>query len=97
MQTREAVRNGRAINFSATEYKLIEYLMRHCGQVLTRATLLDHIWHYDFGGNDNVLEVYVSYLRTKIDKGQAVPLIQTVRGVGYRIGSPSDAPPADHC
>ena len=60
--------------------------MRHAGRVMSRAAILDHVWHYDFGGQDNVLDVYISYLRRKIDKGHAEKLIHTVRGTGYRIG-----------
>lgn len=83
--TREVIRAGQRIELSATEYRLLEYLMRNAGRVLTRAMLLEHVWEYDFGGNDNVLDVYISYLRRKIDRGRTVPLLQTVRGVGYRI------------
>lgn len=84
---REAVRAGKTIPLSATEYRLLEHLMRHAGQVVTRSALLDHVWQYDFGGNDNVLDVYISYLRTKIDRGKEMSLIHTVRGVGYRFGA----------
>ena len=81
--TRKAERGGRAVTLSATEYSLLEYLMRHAGQVLTRSMILQHVWQYDFGGSDNVLDVYISYLRAKIDRGHAQPLIHTVRGVGF--------------
>ncbi len=84
--TRGASRGGKAITLSATEYSLLEYLMRHPNRVLPRSTILDHVWAYDFGGSDNVLDVYIMYLRNKIDKGQTRRLIQTVRGVGFRIG-----------
>jgi len=81
-------RGGRPIVLSATEYSLLEYLMRNEGRTLTRSMILDHVWHYDFDGNDKVLDVYISYLRKKIDAGER-SLIQTVRGVGYRMeGSP---------
>jgi DNA-binding response OmpR family regulator len=86
--TRQAARGGRDIRLSATEYALLEYLMRNAGRVLTRSMILQHVWQYDFAGTDNVLEVYISYLRRKIDKGHAVPLIHTVRGTGYRIEAP---------
>jgi DNA-binding response OmpR family regulator len=79
------------ISLSATEYVLLEYLMRNTGRVLTRSMILEHVWQYDFGGNDNVLDVYISYLRGKIDRGHAQPLIHTVRGVGFRLGL-NDAP-----
>ena len=81
--TRQAQRGGKNILLSSTEYTLLEYLMRHAGSVLTRAALLEHVWQYDFEGNDNVLEVYISYLRRKIDRGHKTPLIHTVRGAGY--------------
>ena len=71
---------------SATEYSLLEYLMRHANRVLERAAILDHVWAYDFGGSDNVLDVYIMYLRNKIDKDQRVRLIHTMRGVGFRMG-----------
>ena len=84
--TRQAARDGQAIALSATEYSLLEYLMRHAGRVLTRSQILDHVWQYDFGGQDNVLDVYISYLRQKIDKGRDQKLIHTARGVGFRFG-----------
>lgn len=83
---RQAERGGRDIPLSSTEFRLLEHLMRNTGKTITRSALLDHVWQYDFGGNDNVLDVYISYLRGKVDKGRAVALIHTVRGVGYRIG-----------
>jgi DNA-binding response OmpR family regulator len=84
--TRKASRGSKTIILSATEYALLELLMRHSGKVVTRAALLDGVWQYDFAGNDNVLEVYISYLRRKIDKNAARKLIHTVRGSGYKIG-----------
>jgi DNA-binding response OmpR family regulator len=83
--TRHASRGGKTIRLSATEYSLLEYLMRNAGRVVTRSMILEHVWQYDFGGNDNVLDVYISYLRSKIDKGHSPALIHTVRGVGYRL------------
>lgn len=88
---RRAVRGGMPIGLSATEYALLEYLMRNAGRVLTRSTILEHVWQYDFEGNDNVLDVYISYLRSKIDKGHEPALIQTVRGVGFRLGEANGA------
>lgn len=85
--TRGAKRGGEPIRLSATEYTLLEYLMRNAGRVLTRAMILDHVWQYDFGGSDNVLDVYIGYLRRKIDRGQEQPLIHTVRAVGFRLGA----------
>lgn len=83
--SRRGERGGQSIRLSATEYSLLEYLMRHPNRVLTRAVLLDHVWQYDFEGQDNVLEVYISALRRKVDKGRPTPLIHTVRGAGYRM------------
>jgi DNA-binding response OmpR family regulator len=85
--TRTVSRGGKAISLSATEYTLLEYLMRNAGRTLTRSLILEHVWQYDFEGNDNVLDVYISYLRRKIDTGRPSSLIQTVRGVGYRVSS----------
>jgi two-component system, OmpR family, response regulator len=85
--TREVTRAGAQIELTATEYRLLRYLMLNPRRVLTRAQLLDHVWNYDFGGDARVLETYVSYLRKKIDvDGPA--LIHTVRGVGYSLRLP---------
>jgi two-component system OmpR family response regulator len=85
--TREVTRGGEAIELTATEYRLLRYLMLNPRRVLTRAQLLDHVWNYDFGGDARVLETYVSYLRKKVDiHGPA--LIHTVRGVGYSLRVP---------
>jgi len=81
----EARRNGQAIELTAKEFALLEFLMRHPGQVLTRTQILDHVWRYDADMLSNVVDIYIHYLRDKIDKGFARPLIKTVRGVGYRI------------
>ncbi len=83
--TRRATRGGQSISLSATEYALLEYLMRNAGQAMSRSSILEHVWQNNFEGNDNVLEVYISYLRRKIDKNQEVQLIETVRGIGYRM------------
>jgi DNA-binding response OmpR family regulator len=88
---REARRGKKVIHLSATEYSLLEYLMRNAGRVLTRSMILEHVWQYDFEGNDNVLDVYVSYLRRKVDKGHPTPLIHTVRGAGYRMSADEGA------
>ncbi len=84
--SRRAIRAGKTVSLSATEYALLEYLMRNVDRVLTRSMILEHVWQYDFGGSDNVLDVYISYLRGKIDRGQTPTLIHTVRGVGFRLG-----------
>lgn len=83
--SRQVRRNGREIRLSLTEFSLLEVLVRNQGQVMTRSTLLKQVWDYDFAGQDNVLEVYISYLRGKVDKGETRKLIHTVRGVGYRL------------
>ena len=85
--TREVARGGRPIELTATEYRLLRYLMLNPRRVLTRAQLLDHVWEYDFGGDARVLETYISYLRKKVDV-DAPPLIHTVRGVGYALRLP---------
>jgi DNA-binding response OmpR family regulator len=87
--TRQAKRGGNPIRLSGTEYRLLSFMMRNAGKVLARPQILEHVWQYDFGGNDNVLDVYISYLRQKIDKGFE-PLIHTVRAVGFRMGDPVD-------
>jgi DNA-binding response OmpR family regulator len=81
----EANRSGRLIELTAKEFALLEYLMRHPGQVLTRTQILDHVWGYDLDTLSNVVDIYIHYLRDKIDRGSEQPLIKTVRGVGYRI------------
>lgn len=78
-------RAGAAIELSPTEYRLLRLLMLHQGRVVTREQLLEHVWNYDFGGNDTVVATYISYLRKKID-ARGVPLIHTKRGTGYWIG-----------
>jgi two-component system OmpR family response regulator len=75
-------RGGRGVELTATEYKLLRYLLVNAPRVLSKAQILDHVWNYDFGGEGNVVETYISYLRKKIDR-DGPPLIHTVRGVGY--------------
>jgi two-component system OmpR family response regulator len=82
--TMEVTRAGEPIDLTATEYRLLRYLMLNPRRVMTRAQLLDHVWDYDFGGDGRVLETYISYLRKKLD-AFGPPLIQTVRGVGYAL------------
>ena len=84
--TRHAQRGGKNIALSATEYSLLEFLMRHADRVLSRSAILDQVWDYDFGGSDNVLDVYIMYLRNKIDKGHEKRLIHTARGIGFWVG-----------
>jgi two-component system OmpR family response regulator len=85
--THEVSRGDRQIELTATEFRLLRYLMLNPRRVLTRAQLLDHVWRYDFGGDARVLETYISYLRKKIDVEQP-GLIHTVRGVGYSLRLP---------
>ena len=82
-RTREILRSGRAIELTVREYELLEYLMVHRQQVMTRDQILEKVWGYDFGGDSNVIEVYVRTLRQKLEVDNASRLIQTVRGVGY--------------
>ena len=79
---REVRRGGELIDLTATEFELLRYMMRNPRRVLSKAQILDRVWNYDFGGQAHVVELYISYLRKKIDAGR-VPLIHTVRGVGY--------------
>jgi two-component system response regulator MprA len=82
--SREATRGKKLIQLTAKEYELLELFMRHPRQVLTREVIFDRVWGYDFGGESNVLEVYIRYLRQKLEIDESLPrLIHTVRGVGY--------------
>lgn len=78
----EVTRAGENINLTATEFELLRYLMRNPRRVLSKPQILDRVWNYDFGGQANIVELYISYLRRKIDKGRE-PMIHTMRGVGY--------------
>jgi two-component system OmpR family response regulator len=86
-ESREVTRAGEPIELTATEYRLLRYLMLNPRRVMTRAQLLDHVWNYDFGGDGRVLETYISYLRKKLD-AHGPSLIKTVRGVGYALQAP---------
>ena len=79
-------RDGRHVDLTRTEFSLLEYLMRHPGQVLTRQQILDHVWGYDYETMTNVVDIYIHYLRNKIEKGSSRKLVRTVRGIGYSIG-----------
>jgi DNA-binding response OmpR family regulator len=81
----EARRGEKTIELTAKEFDLLEFLMRHSGRVLTKAQIMDHVWGYDAQPASNVVEIYVHYLRDKVDRGFARPLVRTVRGVGYTI------------
>jgi two-component system OmpR family response regulator len=86
--TFEVWRNGTPVHLSHTEFRLLRYFLLNPRRVLSKAQILDRIWQYDFGGDSNVVETYVSYLRKKIDRS-GPPLIHTVRGVGYSLRLPA--------
>ena len=81
--TREAFRGDRLIQLTTKEFDLLEYMMNHYFQVLTRTQIIEHVWGYDYLGNSNIIEVYIRYLRRKLEHNQDKRLIYTVRGVGY--------------
>jgi len=83
-------RAGQRIELSPREFELLEFLMRHPDQVLTRTQIAEHVWNFDFYSESNVVDVYIGYLRRKIDRGFAYPLIHTVRGVGYRLSAEAE-------
>ena len=87
--SREVTRDGEPVSLTATEFELLRHLMRNARRVLPKAQILDEVWHYDFGGKANIVELYISYLRRKIDAGRA-PMIHTVRGVGYVLKPAED-------
>jgi two-component system OmpR family response regulator len=86
-RTHKVTRAGQAITLRPREFRLLEYLMRHAGQVVTRAMLLENVWEYDFDPETNVIDVQVSKLRNKIDSGFDKPLLRTIRTVGYMLTS----------
>ena len=86
-ETHEVTKAGEIVELSPTEFNLLRYLMLNAEVVLSKAKILDNVWHYDFGGDGNVVESYISYLRRKVDQGDP-QLIQTVRGVGYVLRTP---------
>ncbi|HXX79099.1 MAG TPA: response regulator transcription factor [Ktedonobacteraceae bacterium] len=81
----EARRDGRVIELTAKEFALLEYLMRNQGRALTRTQIVDSVWRYDMEALSNVVDIYIHYLRDKVDQGFSRPLIKTVRGIGYKI------------
>ncbi len=85
----EVSRGSRFISLTPTEFRLLRFLMLNAGRVLSNPQILDHVWQYDFGGDGNVVETFISYLRKKIDVEEP-PLIQTVRGFGYTLRAPQD-------
>jgi two-component system OmpR family response regulator len=86
-ESHEVYRGGRRVSLSPTEFKLLRYLMLNPNRVLSKAQILDHVWNYDFRGDDNIVESYISYLRRKVDPVEP-RLIQTLRGVGYVLRKP---------
>jgi two-component system response regulator MprA len=86
--TREVRRGGRAIVLTPTEFSLLEFLLRHPRQVLTRTAILEAVWGFDFGSSSNILEVYVGYLRRKLEADGEARLIHTHRGIGYALREP---------
>ena len=89
-ETREVFRNDTSIELTPTEFKLLRYLMMNPRRVLSKAQILDHVWEYDFDGDANVVETYISYLRKKVDS-LGPPLIHTLRGAGYSLRTPTVA------
>jgi DNA-binding response OmpR family regulator len=85
--SREVRRNNRLIELSPREYAILEYLMRHPNQILSRTQIGEHVWNFDFYNESNVIDVYIGYLRRKIEQNGETPLIHTVRGVGFRISA----------
>ena len=86
-ESHEVVKAGQVVSLSPTEFKLLRYLMANAGRVLSKAQILDHVWNYDFNGEANVVESYISYLRRKIDTTEP-RLLHTIRGVGYTLRLP---------
>jgi len=91
LDTQEVWRGGRSVELTATEFRLLRYLMLNSRRVLTRAQILDHVWDYDFGGDSRVLDTYIGYLRKKIDYAEP-HLIRTVRRMGYSLRLPPKSP-----
>ncbi len=85
--TRQVSRAGQPVTLTNKEYALLEYLMRHPNQVLTRTMISEHVWNFDFDTGTNVIDVHIRYLRRKVDDPHELKLIQTVRGAGYRISA----------
>jgi two-component system OmpR family response regulator len=91
--TRRVARDGTPIDLTPREFALLEFFMRHPGEVLSRTRLIEHVWEFAFEGDSNVVDVYVRYLREKVDRPFGLDSIETVRGAGYRLREePGDAP-----
>lgn len=89
---RRVQRAGRRIELTTKEFGLLEYLMRNSGHTVSRAMIVEHVWNLSFDSMTNVVDVYINYLRKKVDEGFAQRLIHTVRGVGYRLGAEEEQP-----
>jgi DNA-binding response OmpR family regulator len=87
---RTVTRAGKTISLTQREYALLEYLMRNAGRIVTRTMVVEHVWNLGFDGLTNVVDVYISYLRAKIDHGFAKPLIHTKRGIGFMISGTNE-------
>ncbi len=87
LMKRRVTRAGDCIELKAKEFALLEFLARHKNEVVTRTMLLEKVWQYHFDPQTNVIDVHISRLRSKIDRGYANPLLHTIRGVGYRLGN----------
>jgi DNA-binding response OmpR family regulator len=85
-------RAGLRIELTSKEFSLLEYLMLNLGRQVTRSMIIEHVWNLTFDTTTNVVDVYINYLRRKIDDGHALKLIHTVRGVGYELSSPAEVP-----
>lgn len=89
---RRVSRNGKRIELTSKEFALLEYLMRNAGRRMTRAMIVEHVWNLSFDTTTNIVDVYINYLRKKIDEGFTPPLIHTIRGVGYEISCRAQIP-----
>jgi len=87
LRTRRVERGGKPISLQPREFRLLEYLVRHQNQIVTRTMLLESVWDYHFDPQTNVIDVQISRLRSKIDKGFSPPLLHTVRGAGYMVSA----------
>ena len=85
--THTVTRADREIDLSPREFALLEFLLLHCEEVVTRTQIMDHVWDFDYDGTSNVIDVYVRYLREKVDRPFGLESIETVRGVGYRLNA----------
>lgn len=85
--TRQVSRNGQTVELTSKEYALLEYLLLHPDQVLSRTQIGEHVWGFDFYNESNIVNVYIGYLRRKLDTGYDLQLIRTVRGVGYKLSA----------